>query len=61
MNTTVQKPINEVIIDIGINTLPALDDAFIEEYRREMTETYGETEWQKQWLGLPTDHPDDYL
>ena len=61
MNTTVQKPINDIIIDIGINTLPALDDALVEEYRREMTETYGETEWQKQWLGLPKITQDDYL
>ena len=61
MNSNIFKPINDIIIDIGINTLPALDDALIEEYRREMTETYGETEWQKQWLGLPKITKDDYL
>ena len=61
MNSNIFKPINDIIIDIGINTLPALDDTLVEEYRREMTETYGETEWQKQWLGLPKITKDDYL
>ena len=59
--TTVQKAINDIIIDLQINTLPALDEALVDEYQHEMETTYGETEWQQQWIGLPKITKDDYL
>ena len=49
MNTTVQKAINDVIIDPQIS-LRGIDDDHVENLAEAQLE-YGESEWQDRWHG----------
>ena len=59
MNTTVQKAINDVIIDPQIS-LRGIDDDHVENLAEAQLE-YGESEWQKRWHGSLIITADDYV